>query len=82
LKVSAVQTQPHASIGDIPIAAHLLYLQPHSQLALTRPHVTLRDVTCDGTVMAETAEFCGCDGVMDRIAFIFCSAENGERSCA
>jgi hypothetical protein len=27
-----------------------------------------RDITCDGSVMAETAEICRCDGVMDRIA--------------
>jgi hypothetical protein len=33
-----------------------------------------RDITCDGSVMAETAEFCGCDGVMDRIASVFCTA--------
>jgi hypothetical protein len=28
-------------------------------------------ITCDGCVMAETAEICGCDGVMDRIAYVF-----------
>jgi hypothetical protein len=27
-----------------------------------------RDITCDGSVMAETAEIRRCDGVMDRIA--------------
>jgi hypothetical protein len=30
-----------------------------------------RDITCDGSVMAEVAENCRCDGVMDRIAFVF-----------
>jgi hypothetical protein len=33
--------------------------------------------------MAETAEFCGCDGVMDRIEFLLGkSAESAERSFA
>jgi hypothetical protein len=34
-----------------------------------------RDITCDGSVMAEMAENCRCDGVMDRIACVFCNAE-------
>jgi hypothetical protein len=29
------------------------------------------DVTCDGSVMAEMARFCRCDGVMARIACVF-----------
>jgi hypothetical protein len=29
-----------------------------------------RDITCDGSVMRETAQFSRCDGVMDRIASI------------
>jgi hypothetical protein len=31
------------------------------------PWASARDITCDGSVMAETAEICRCDGVMDRI---------------
>ena len=27
--------------------------------------------------MAKMAEICGCDGVMDRIAFVFCDAAKG-----
>jgi hypothetical protein len=33
-----------------------------------------RDITCDGSVMAETAEFRQCDGVMDSITHIFCTS--------
>jgi hypothetical protein len=37
----------------------------------------LRDITCDGTVMAEMAEICGCDGVMDRITFVLRGRKKG-----
>jgi hypothetical protein len=41
-----------------------------------------RDITRDGSVMAEMAEFCGCDGVMDRIASVFCACAVVPRSLA
>jgi hypothetical protein len=64
-----------ASIGDIPPAKRPLYIcsmsKGHSQHHDTHRK---RDITCDGSVTAETAEFCGCDGVMDRIASVLCGA--------
>jgi hypothetical protein len=45
-----------------------------SPISLFRPS---RDITCDGSVMAETAEIRRCDGVMDRIDMRFQNGNNG-----
>jgi hypothetical protein len=35
-----------------------------------------RGITCDGNVMAVLADFSRCDGVMDRIAYVFLAAQS------
>ena len=40
-----------------------------------------RDITCDGSVLAETAEIRRCDGVMDRMMCVFRTG-NGARKTA
>jgi hypothetical protein len=44
---------------------------PNAQRPERGGFTPFRDITCDGIVMAETAEFCGCDGVMARIDAFF-----------
>jgi hypothetical protein len=64
-----------ASIGDIPPAGQSFYIRSVSTDTAQHPsHRRKRDITCDGSVMHETAEFSRCDGVMDRIASVFCAA--------